>query len=214
MHLGDNTIPLTQALAYGAVSAAAVAAGIRKYNIYSKEKLDFKILSGVFAAFVFIVTIFEIPMPFGSTEHPTGTPFMAIFMGPLITPFLSTVVLLLELLFREGAIITLGANVFSLGIVGGIVGWGTFKLLRSLKCGLFAAGFAAGFLGDLCVYLTTATELALGQLQGQSFWFYFLAFVPGQIPLAIIEGLFTGFVLKFINKRRPEMLKEFNVIKD
>ncbi|MDF2523432.1 MAG: cobalamin [Clostridiales bacterium] len=212
MHLGDNTIPLTHAIAYGAVSSAAIAVGIRKYYASSKDKLDYKILSGVFAAFVFMVTIFEIPMPFGSTEHPTGTPLMSIFMGPLITPFLSAVVLLLELLFREGAILTLGANVFSLGIVGGIVGWGTYKILRKMKCNLFIAGFWSGFLGDLFVYLITATQLALGQVQGQSFWFYFLAFVPGQIPLAILEGIFTGLVLRFISKRRPEMLKEFNVI--
>ena len=212
MHLGDNTIPLTHAMIYGAASAAVVSAGVQKYYKNSKEKLDYKILSGVFVAFVFMITIFEIPMPFGSTEHPTGTPLMSIFMGPLITPFLSTVVLLLELLFREGAILTLGANVFSLGIVGGLVGWSVFKLLRMMKCGLFIAGFFAGFLGDLCVYLTTATELALGQLQGQSFWFYFLAFVPGQVPLAIVEGIFTGLVLRFIYNRRPEMLKEFNVL--
>jgi cobalt/nickel transport system permease protein len=212
MHLGDNTIPLTHAVAYGAVSTAFVAAGIKKYYSNSKEKLDYKILCGAFAAFVFLVTIFEIPMPFGSTEHPTGTPLMAIFVGPLITPFLSLIVLMLELLFREGAITTIGANVFSLGIVGGFIGWGVFKLLRRLKCSFFVAGFIAGFLGDLCVYFTTASQLALGQLQGKSFVFYFMAFVPGQIPLAIIEGIFTGLVLRFIYVRRPEMLKEQKVL--
>ncbi|MCX8131180.1 MAG: energy-coupling factor ABC transporter permease [Clostridia bacterium] len=211
MHLGDNTIPLTQAAVYGVVSGAAVALGIRKYYKETKEKLDYKILCGIFTAFVFTVTIFEIPMPFGSTEHPAGTPLVSIFMGPLITPFISTIVLLLELLFREGAIITLGANVFSLGIVGGTVGWAVFKLSRKFGAGLLFAGFAAGFLGDICVYAATAAQLALGQLQSKSFWFYFLAFVPGQIPLAVVEGIFTGLVLRFIYIRRPEMLREFKV---
>jgi len=211
MHLGDNTIPIAQAAVYGLASGAVVSAGIKKYYRESKDRLDYKILSGVFTAFVFMVTIFEFPLPFGSCEHPTGTPLMSIFMGPVITPFLSTVVLLLELLFKEGSIITLGANVFSLGIVGGFVGWGVFKLLHKLKAGLFIAGFAAGFLGDIFVYLTTATQLALGQMQGKSFLFYLMAFIPGQVPLAIIEGLFTGLVLQFIYGRRREMLEEFRV---
>src|SRR5690242_1351845 len=119
MHLADGTLPLVQAAAYGTISAAAVAAGTKINYPKLKSKLDFKIMSGVFVAFVFIVTIFEIPVPFmGTTEHPTGTPLMAIFMGPLLTPVLSTIVLLLELLFKDGGITTLGANVFSLGIIG------------------------------------------------------------------------------------------------
>ncbi|HEX9062837.1 MAG TPA: energy-coupling factor ABC transporter permease, partial [Clostridia bacterium] len=173
--------------------------------------LDYKIMSGVFAAFVFTATIFEFPLPFGSSEHPVGTPLVSIFMGPLVTAFLSVVVLLMELLFREGTILTLGANVFSLGIVGGLVGWVTFYILRKFKAGFFIAGFAAGFLGDLCVYFTTSVQLTLGQLQGKSFWYYFSWFVGGQIPLAIIEGLFTGLVLMFIFARRPEMLNEYDV---
>lgn len=212
MHLADGTLPLIQGVGYAVVSGAFVASGIRKFAGDAFKRLDNRILCGVFAAFAFVVTIFEIPMPFGSTEHPTGTPLMAVFTGPLITSLLAAIVLLLELFFREGGITTFGANVFSLGIVGGTAGWGVFYLLRRFKLGLFAAGFAAGFLGDLCVYLTTAVELSLGHYQGKSFLFYFIAFVPGQVPLAILEGIFTGLVLQFLFKRRPEMLREFKVI--
>lgn len=212
MHLADGTLPISNAIAYGAASGAYVAFGVRQYYKKSSTRLDFKILSGVFTAFVFISTIFEIPMPFGSSEHPTGTPLMSIFMGPAVTAFLSVVVLLLELLFKEGGITTLGANVFSLGIIGGLVGWGVFRLSRKMKLGIFLAAFLAGFLGDLSVYLTTATQLAIGNMEGKSFYFYFLAFLPGQVPLAILEGVFTGLVLNFIYKRRPDTLADFKII--
>lgn len=213
MHLADGTLPIIQAAAYGAVSGTFVAAGIKINYKKLLNKLDYKIICGVFVAFVFIVTVFEIPVPFmGTTEHPTGTPLMAIFIGPWMTPLLSVIVLTLELMFRDGGITTLGANVFSLGIVGGFAGWGIFYLLRKLKAGIFIAGFFAGLLGDLSVYLSTATQLSLAHYQGKSFLIYFMTFVPVQVPLAIIEGLFTGFVLQFIYKRRPEMLREFNII--
>jgi cobalt/nickel transport system permease protein len=213
MHLADGTIPIIQAAAYGATSAAFVAVGIKRNYQKLKSKLDYKIMCGVFVAFVFIVTVFEIPVPFmGTTEHPTGTPLMAIFIGPWMTPLLSAIVLTLELMFRDGGITTLGANVFSLGIVGGFAGWGIFFLLRKLKIGMFIAGFIAGFIGDLSVYLTTALQLSIAHYEGKSFLIYFMTFVPVQVPLAIIEGLFTGLVLQFIFKRRPEMLKEYRVI--
>ncbi|MCX7923591.1 MAG: energy-coupling factor ABC transporter permease [Clostridia bacterium] len=213
MHLIDGVLPPLQAAAYGAVSAAFVAAGIKRYQKNSIDKINYKILSGVFTAFVFTATVFEIPMPFGSTEHPTGTPLMAIFLGPIVTPFLSTVVLLLELLLREGGITTLGANVFSLGVVGGSVGWCIFYLSRKLKLGLFWSGLLAGFLGDICVYFVTALQLGIANTDGKSFIYYFIMFVPGQIPLAVIEGVFTGLVLQFLYKRRIEFLKELGVVK-
>ena len=87
-----------------------------------------------------------------------------------------------------------------------------YSMLKKFKMGIFIAGFFAGFIGDLSVYLTTATQLSIAHYQGKSFLIYFMAFVPVQVPLAIIEGLFTGFVLQFIYKRRPEMLKEYKII--
>lgn len=212
MHLQENVLPLAHAAAYTVVSATVVAFGVRQYYKKSKEKPDFKILSGIFVAFVFLVTIIEIPTGFGSTEHPTGTPLMSIFMGPPVTAFLSVIVLLLELFFREGGITTLGANVLSLGVIGGLAGWSIFYILRKMKLNLLWAGFFAGFLGDLLVYVTTATELGIAKYQGNSFLFFLKAFVAFQIPIAIVEGIFTALVLNFMLKRRPEILKRFKII--
>ncbi|MCX7711624.1 MAG: energy-coupling factor ABC transporter permease [Clostridia bacterium] len=211
MHLADGTMPLIQAAGYGAISAGFVAAGVKKYYKNSSGNPDYKIISGVFTAFVFISTVFEIPMPFGSSEHPTGTPLMAIFLGPLITPFLSLMVLLLELFLREGAVTTLGANVFSLGVVGGTVGWLLYNTSRKMGLNIFLAGLIAGMLGDLSVYLATAGQLALGNMEGRSFYYYFLFYLPGQIPLAVVEGIFTGIALNFLKKRRPGTLEKFNI---
>jgi cobalt/nickel transport system permease protein len=212
MHLVDGTLPVAQAAVYAVGAGITVAFGVRQYYKNSIKRIDYKIISGLFTAFVFMVTVIEIPLPFGSTEHPTGTPLMALFMGPLVTAFLSTVVLLLELLFREGGITTLGANVLSLGMAGGLAGWGVFKLLKKLPLGLFFPAFMAGLLGDLVVYLVTAIQLTLGNTSGKGFFYYFIAYLPGQLPLAIIEGLFTGLVLQFLYKRRPATLSRFGIL--
>lgn len=209
MHLADGTLPLAHAAIYGAASAAAVGLGIRSYYRKAEERKEFGILCGAFAAFIFISTIFEIPMPFGSSEHPTGTPLVSAFAGPAVTAFLSLIVLLLELVFREGGITTLGANVFSLGLAGGVVGWSMFRLFRKLGAGMFVAGFACGLLGDLAVYLVTACQLALGGGGGKSFLYYLVLYLPGQVPLALAEGIFTGLVVYYIARKRPDIAGRF-----
>lgn len=216
MHLADGTIPALQAAAYSAAAAGAVGAGISKYIKRWAGSLEMRIMTGVFAAFIFVSTVFEIPMPFGSTEHITGTPLVAIFAGPFVTVLASAAALLIELAFREGGLTTLGANILSLGFVGGLSGWGIFRLLRRTGAGLFLSGFAAGFAGDLLVYTATALQLAAGGLQGapdgkNAFVWYLLMFVPGQVPLAIIEGIVTGLILRFVALRRSEMLERFGV---
>jgi cobalt/nickel transport system permease protein len=75
---------------------------------------------------------------------------------------------------------------------------------------LFFAAFAAGLFGDWATYATTAFELAWGLAAGGSLWTMFatilIAFAPTQIPLGILEGLFTGGVVSLIYQQRPELL--------
>lgn len=211
MHLVDGTIPIAQCVAYTAISGTAVAIGIKQYYKKTIDRSDFKIMSGVFTAIVFLLTVFEIPNPIGSSEHPTGTPLMALFMGPFVTVFLSAVVMALELLLREGGITTLGANVLSLGVVGGLVGVGVFFLAKKARLSLFWCGFITGVIGDLAVYLMTSSQLSIANGNLKSLVIYFISFLPAQLPIAIIEGIFTGIVLQFIYKRRPEILERFGI---
>jgi cobalt/nickel transport system permease protein len=79
-----------------------------------------------------------------------------------------------------------------------------------MKAPVFVAAFAAGLFGDWATYATTAFELSTALHGDGSFWSMFgtilVAFAPTQLPLGILEGLFTGGVVALVYQRRPELL--------
>jgi cobalt/nickel transport system permease protein len=178
----------------------------------------YKQLTGVFTAAIFIISLMPIPVPItGTCSHPAGTPLAAIFMGPMVTAFMSAVGLLIQaLFFGHGGLTTLGANTLTMGVFGGLVGWLIFKGCRKMHLNLFVSGLVAGLIGDVSVYFGTSIQLALA-IHGTTplvivFWAILGAFLPTQGPLAIIEGLFTGLTLNYLAKVRPDILYNFKII--
>lgn len=218
MHIAEGLLPAGYAVAYGAVAAVCVSKGIYNYYRESKKTPMYKQLTGVFTAAIFIISLMPIPVPItGTCSHPAGTPLAAIFMGPMVTSFMSMIGLLIQALFlAHGGLTTLGANVLTMGVFGGLVGWLLFKGCRRLGLSLFVSGLVSGLIGDVSVYCGTSIQLALaihGDTSLQTvFWSILGAFLPTQGPLAVIEGLFTGFTLNYIAKVRPDILYNFMVI--
>jgi cobalt/nickel transport system permease protein len=218
MHIAEGMLPTGYALAYGAGAAVCVGKGIYNYYLESKAKPMFKQLTGVFTAAIFIISLLPIPVPLtGTCSHPAGTPLAAIFMGPMVTTFMSAVALLIQaLFFAHGGLTTLGANTLTMGVFGGLVGWLLFKGCRKVGCNLLVAGLVAGLIGDLSVYVGTSIQLALAihgtTSLGKVFWVILGTFLPTQGPLSIVEGLFTGCTLNYIAKVRPDILYNFKII--
>lgn len=218
MHISEGLLPPAYALAYGAGAAVCVGKGIYNYYRESKVRPMFKQLTGVFTAAIFIISLMPIPVPItGTCSHPAGTPLAAIFMGPMMTSFMSAVGLLIQALFlAHGGLTTLGANVLTMGVFGGVTGWLLFKGCRIMGLNLFIAGLVSGLIGDLFVYGGTSIQLALA-LHGTTslwtvFWTILGAFLPTQGPLAVLEGVLTGLTLNYMAKVRPDILYNFKVI--
>ncbi len=103
------------------------------------------------------------------------------------------------LLLAHGGLTTLGANLFSLGVVGPLLAYGIFRLGRMIRLPQGLALFAAATLGDVATYLTTSMQLALAfpdPVSGFAGAFAKFAgiFAVTQIPLAISEGLLTVLI--------------------
>ena len=113
------------------------------------------------------------------------------------------------LLLAHGGITTLGANVFSMAIVGPFVSWGVYMGLKKLKASPAVAVFAAAALGDLCTYVTTSFQL--GVVWGNTIQ-YLSIFAVTQIPLAIAEGLLTVVVFNVLEKYSNTELHELAVL--
>jgi cobalt/nickel transport system permease protein len=97
-----------------------------------------------------------------------------------------------------------------MGIIGSISGYLIWKLLRYFKSPIWLAAGAAGIVGDLLTYLTSAFELALdlhGNIPFFKEWIiFFMGYAPTQIPLAIAEGVFTAVILQTMINRRPDLM--------
>lgn len=217
MHIMEGFLPPMWAVFWFAISLPVVAYGIIKLNKLIKEKPQTKSLLAVAGAFVFVLSALKLPSVTGSCSHPTGTGLGAICFGPAIASVLATIVLLFQALFlAHGGLTTLGANVFSMGIVGPVVAYIVFKGCRKVNLGVLIAVFFAAALGNWATYVTTSIQLALAfpALDGgfmESFKIFATIFAITQIPLAIFEGLLTALIMKYIIQVRGDITDQLNV---
>lgn len=199
MHIMEGYLPLGYSIGWGAVCIPFLAAGIFSiHKIVSQNRKALLILAMV-GAYAFVLSALKIPSVTGSSSHPTGTGLGAILFGPSVMSILGIIVLLFQaILLAHGGLTTLGANTFSMAIAGPFVSYGIYKLSLKLKLGKKPAVFLAAALGNLFTYLVTSFQLALAHNNGsiaEAFAKFAGIFAVTQIPLAIVEGIFTVIVI-------------------
>ena len=163
MHIEDGILPPRDWGMWYGISAVFIYAGLFEIKRRIKENLFYKPFLSMVGVAVFVISAMHLPVPVtGSCSHACGTPLAAIIAGPFATVVISSIVLFFQAIFLgHGGITTIGANLVSMGIVGGFSGYLCWKLLRRFNSPLWLAAGIAGFVGDLMTYLTTAFELAL-----------------------------------------------------
>ena len=186
-------------------------------NIMIKENRDILPLLAVSGAFIFVLSSLKMPSVTGSCSHPTGTGIGAILFGPWITSVLSIIVLIYQAIFlAHGGLTTLGANIFSMGIVGPIVGYLVYKACMKRDVNLYVTVFLAALFADWFTYIVTSIELALAFPAASggvlaSFEAFLAVFAITQVPLAIVEGVVSALLFKYIVQLRGDVLLRLNV---
>ncbi len=214
MHIAEGFLPPLHAAAWTAVSLPLVIISAYRVNRLMREKPETKLLLAASGAYAFVLSALKLPSVTGSCSHPTGTGLGAILFGPSVMALLGTIVLLFQaLLLAHGGLTTLGANVFSMAIVGPWVAYAVFRGARALNTPLAVGVFLAAALGDWATYLATAGQLALAFPDPASGFIGALAKFAGvfaitQVPLAIIEGLLTVIVVNLLNEYSRDELDE------
>lgn len=200
MHIMEGYLPAAHAAAWTAVSAPFVAWGAVRLVRTVRAHPETRMLLAASGAFCFVLSALKIPSVTGSCSHPTGTGLGAVLFGPAVMTLLGTLVLLFQaLLLAHGGLTTLGANVFSMAIVGPFVASGVFRLGRSIGASAAVAVFMAAALANLVTYVVTSAQLAAAFPDpasgfAGSFVKFAGVFALTQVPLAIIEGLITVVV--------------------
>lgn len=178
----------------------------------NKNKLKISFAS----AFIFILSALRLPSVAGSSTHLCGTTMGVILLGPWIMPFIGFVVLLFHaLLLGHGGISTLGANMFSMFIVGPWLSWMIYRLLSKINIDKRYwhnwVVFIATFIGSLSIYLVASFQLAIdhhgeSSVLSQAMAFFF-TYSVSQVPLSIMEGVLTVYILYILNKNGIQTLK-------
>jgi cobalt/nickel transport system permease protein len=130
MHIPDGYLsPSTCATLYVCAASGWYAALWRIKRVLSTRTIP---LISVFAAFAFVIMMFNIPLPGGTTGHAVGVGVSAIVLGPWGSVLALSIALAIQaLFFGDGGITTLGANCFNMAIVGSFVAYGVYRLLAA-----------------------------------------------------------------------------------
>ena len=217
MHIMEGFLPVEHAIGWSVASVPFVAWGVASIKKQIAQYPEHRMLLGVGAAFSFVLSALKIPSVTGSCSHPTGTGFGALLFGPAaMAPIGLTVLLFQALLLAHCGLTTLGANVFSMAIVGPFVAWSVFHLARKVKASMAVSVFLSACLSDLMTYVTTSVQLAWafpdpeGGLVASLVKFAGI-FAVTQIPLAISEGLLTVLIFNALARFNPQELSRLNL---
>ena len=165
-------------------------------------------LLGVMAAFVFAGQMVNFPIPGGTSGHLLGGALAATLLGPAAATLALTVVLMVQcLLFQDGGITALGANVLNLALIGVWSAHGVNRVVRRAVAGPRGIRLGTTIGGWVSVVLASAAcamELALA---GLSPWRLVLpAMTITHAVIGVGEALITGAVVAFVMQVRPDLV--------
>jgi cobalt/nickel transport system permease protein len=209
MHSPDGFVSTGTAAATWLASAGSIGYAVRRVNQDLNERLV--PLMGVTAAFIFAAQMMNFTVVGGTSGHLLGGALAAILLGPWAAMLVLTSVLAVQaLLFQDGGLLALGANVFNMAVVGVLVGWvvytGLKRILGDRTWTTMVSGFAAAWLSVFIASLVAAAELAIS---GTAPWGVVLpAMGLVHVFIGIGEGLITVGVLAFLQAARPDLLAQ------
>jgi cobalt/nickel transport system permease protein len=216
MHIMEGFLPPIWAAIWFAVAIPFWVIGFIQIKRLVTQKPESRLMLGLAGAFSFVLSALKIPSVTGSCSHPSGTGLGAIFFGPFVMSIIGSIVLLFQaLLLAHGGLTTLGANAVSMAIVGPLVAWGIWKLLKGrLPDGWVV--FIAAALADLLTYVATSVQLALAYPDPvggftASFLKFAGIFAITQIPLAVSEGILTVLIFKSLRVNASAELRVLGV---
>jgi cobalt/nickel transport system permease protein len=167
-------------------------------------------LMGVLAAFIFAAQMLNFPVAGGTSGHLIGGALAAILLGPWAAMLVMTSVVGLQaLLFQDGGLLVLGANILNMAIIAPVVGFAAYSAIRRLlnngRIGILVGGGVAAWLSVVLSAAATALQLALSGTS--DLWIALPAMVGVHTLIGIGEGLITAGALAFVLSTRPELLK-------
>ncbi|HEY74484.1 MAG: cobalamin biosynthesis protein CbiM [Anaerolineaceae bacterium 4572_32.2] len=208
MHIPDGFLSLGISLVCWALAAIGVGLALwRSGKALGERQAP---LMGVLAAFIFAAQMLNFTIAGGTSGHLIGGTLAAILLGPwagILT--MTTVVAIQALLFQDGGLLVMGANILNMGIIATLVGYGVYRgamaLARGRHWGLIAGGFAAAWISVVVAAVACAAQLAFSGVSTLGVALPAMAGV--HILIGIGEGLITVGALSFVAATRRDLLE-------
>jgi cobalt/nickel transport system permease protein len=159
-------------------------------------------LMGVMGAFIFAAQMVNFPVGAGTSGHLVGGALLSFTLGPAAASIVMTAILATQaLVFQDGGLLALGANIFNMAIAGVLAGYLPYALLRGRRAGIFLGGV---------ISLLTSAGLALAELLLSSIRMprpVLVMSVALFIVSALMEGAITVAILQALERIQPGFIR-------
>lgn len=214
MHIPDGFVSVTVSVVFWVISIVVIGIALKKANKQISEK-DVPLM-GILAAAIFAGQMLNFSVSGGTSGHLLGAAIATILLGPWQAVLvMTTVVSVQALVFQDGGLIVLGANLFNMAIVGVFVANTIYSLLKNVLAkktwGILAAGFIAAWASIFIASLSCAIQLALSGTSPANIAIPAMAIIHAIIGIG--EGLITIGALGFILASRKELITQLGAEK-
>ena len=209
MHIPDGFLSTWVSIVMWIISIVVIGYALRRVSQDIGERQV--PLMGVLAAAIFAGQMLNFTVAGGTSGHLMGAAIAVILLGPWAAILVMTSVVAIQaLIFQDGGLLVLGANIFNMAIIGVAVSYFVYTTIRRLaggrNWGIFVGGFLAAWLSIVIASLAAALELALSGTSPANIAIPAMGGIHALIGIG--EGLITVGVLAFVKAARPDLLGE------
>jgi cobalt/nickel transport system permease protein len=206
MHIPDGFLTANTWAPAWLISAGFIGFCLRRTANMLKDRMV--PLMGIMSAFIFAAQMINFPIIGGTSGHLSGGVLAAVLLGPYAGAVVLTCVLIFQcLIFQDGGLLALGANIFNMAIIGTIGGYMIFHLISKLvhnKKGLLVGSAVAAWFSVVLAAVFCALELAISGISPLRIVLPAMAGIHALIGIG--EALITVAVISFVQKVRPDLI--------
>lgn len=208
MHIPDGFLSLPVSLVTWILALGLIALALDRVKADYKERAV--PLMGVSGAFIFAAQMINFPIPGGTSGHLLGGTLAGVLLGPWAGSLVMAAVFIVQaVLFQDGGLTVLGANITNMGLIGTFIGYYLYKTIRyalgrNSWRGMLAGTAVAAWISVFVASILTAVQLALSgtvpfgvAISAMAFW---------HIVIGIGEAIITVIAVSFVWKSRPDLL--------
>ncbi|MEM8778830.1 MAG: cobalt transporter CbiM [Cyanobacteria bacterium P01_G01_bin.49] len=208
LHIPDGFLSFPVSLFCWIITIVLIAVSLKRVQKDYQERTV--PLMGVCAAFIFAAQMINFPIPGGTSGHLVGGTLAGILLGPWAGTLVVTVVFIVQaVLFQDGGLTVLGANILNMGLLGTFCGYYLYKAIRFTLGrrswnSMAIAAVVASWFSVVIAAIVTAIQLALSETV--PFMVAMTAMVSWHILIGIGEAIITLIAVSFVWRSRPDLI--------